>query len=92
MAGHGTKWACPHHCSAKEVQASRLGEEDHRAAAIRTASPFLGNPRRLLLITGKLLLGVSGAWVGVGLTALLKEQVGSWRTHPQWGGQDQPWQ
>lgn len=72
MAGHGTRHARPHHCSAKEVQASGLGGEDHRAAAMSTAIPFLGNPRRLFLITlGKLLLIVSGAWVGVGDTALL---------------------
>lgn len=44
MAGHGTRCACPHHCSAKEVQASGLGGEDHRASAISTAIPFLSFP------------------------------------------------
>lgn len=91
MAGHGTRCACPHHCSAKE--ASGLGGEDQRAAAISTAIPFLGNARRFFRITtGKLFLVAIGAQVDVGPTALLEEQVGSWRTRPQWGIPDQPWQ
>lgn len=29
---------------------------------------------------------------GRGTHSIAKEQVGTWRTHPQWGNQEQPWQ